>query len=418
MTGLKAKMRQFYQTVRSPDFEIPFLVFLTVVLVGVSFFGIRQVWLSGDLVKAWLMVLLGLISILLHWIAPLIYIENRKRNVYGYILIQASLAAALTLLSEDIDLPMTGFAYFLSLIGEVYGAVKSRIEKLWIAMFLLLVSLFSWWIYSGTWDILTWALGMLPATAFIMIYITLYDQQATAKEEAQALLVDLRRANRALERSARDIESLTLMAERQRMARELHDTLAQGLAGIILQMEAADSYLEKSDMRKAQSIIQQAMIRARQALSESRQVIDNLRKKSYDPEAFVEWMEKETARFAKETDIPCHLDVDLPLHMPVDMQLAIQRILGEGLMNIKKHARATQARLSVKEQKAAIEVRIADNGRGFLVGEISEDQGRYGLLGIEERAAELGGEFVIETEPGEGTILIVCLPSGHALQEA
>ena len=105
----------------------------------------------------------------------------------------------------------------------------------------------------------------------------MYSRQADARVKAQELLAELEAANRRLTESADQIEDLTLANERQRMARELHDTLAQGLAGLILQLEAADSHLASGHPDRAQAIVQQAMTRARETLAESRRAIDGLR---------------------------------------------------------------------------------------------------------------------------------------------
>ena len=106
----------------------------------------------------------------------------------------------------------------------------------------------------------------IAVVIFIVIYVTLYMRQAEAREQAQALLLELEKANRQLSEYADRVEDLTIANERQRMARELHDTLSQGLAGLILQLEAADANLAKDHSDKARVIIQQSMQQARATL--------------------------------------------------------------------------------------------------------------------------------------------------------
>jgi len=91
------------------------------------------------------------------------------------------------------------------------------------------------------------------------------------------LLAELESANRQLTEYAARVEDLTIAAERQRMARELHDTLSQGLAGLILQLEAADAHLAADRPERARGILEQSMEKARGTLKEARQVIDDLR---------------------------------------------------------------------------------------------------------------------------------------------
>jgi NarL family two-component system sensor histidine kinase YdfH len=413
MTNVFHQFRKAMKHPRKTGYEVPFLVFLTLVLAGVTFITIYQAIRQGSAGLALLFMLLSIFSIGLHWLAPKIYLSEQKPIIWFYLLLQTGLAFVLTVFSLDFVFPVTGFGFFLSLIGEGYGSLKDSLEKNGVVVLLLMISLGAWWINVGVGEFWNWALGMLPATAFIIIYISLYAQQALAKEAAHKLLADLRRANHRLAESACQVETLTLMTERQRMARELHDTLAQGLAGIILQMEAADSYLDQQQAAKAQEIIRMAMGRARQTLAESRQVIDDLRKKAYDPEAFAGWIYDEADHFTQVTGISCRVDVDLPPHMPVDVQLAIQRILSEGLTNIRKHAAASQVWLSVKPADRCLVVRIQDDGCGFDPDAVLSATDRYGLLGIRERAAEFDGWVRFESGAGEGTVIRVGLPLGN-----
>jgi NarL family two-component system sensor histidine kinase YdfH len=410
MANLYQQFRMLLKDERKPGYEVPFLIFLTLVLVGVTFVNVYQAFREGQSGMGIFFIFLSLVSIGLHWLAPKIFLSDQKSIILIYLLVQTSLAFVLTVFSLDAVFPVTGFGFFLSLIGEAYGSLKTLPEKNGTVGFLLVISLGAWWVNMGIEEFWSWALGMLPSTAFIVIYISLYSQQATAKEAAQKLLEDLRLANHKLAESAREVETLTLMTERQRMARELHDTLAQGLAGIILQMEAADSYLDNQQAEKAQEIIRIAMGRARQTLAESREVIDDLRKKAYDPESFASWIYDEVDDFIKVTGVYCQVDVQLPPYMPVEMQLAIQRLLGEGLTNIKKHAAAGKVWLSVKMEESSILVTIRDDGCGFNPEDVLDAVDRYGLLGIRERVSELGGWVSFESEPGEGTIIQVGLP--------
>ena len=117
---------------------------------------------------------------------------------------------------------------------------------------------------------------------FVVIYVTLYVRQMEAREKAQALAVELETANRQLTDYAARVEDLTIANERQRMARELHDTLSQGLAGLILQLEAAQAHLGQDHPAKAREIITDAMGQARRTLSEARRAIDDLRQSPQD----------------------------------------------------------------------------------------------------------------------------------------
>ncbi|MCA9968553.1 MAG: hypothetical protein KC423_30115, partial [Anaerolineales bacterium] len=130
---------------------------------------------------------------------------------------------------------------------------------------------------------------------FVLIYVMLFMQQMKARQEAQKLLSELENANEQLAAYAQQVENLTLETERQRMARELHDTLAQGLAGLILQIEGLELHLEQGNQEKVAEIAAQAKKRARSTLAEARQVIGALRQQ--DSASTAESIMHEVERF-------------------------------------------------------------------------------------------------------------------------
>ncbi len=152
---------------------------------------------------------------------------------------------------------------------------------------------------------------------FVVIYVTLYMRQNEAREQAQSIAAELETANRQLSDYAAQVEDLTIANERQRMARELHDTLSQGLAGLILQLEAADAHLTNNRNDKAQSIINNAMKQARVTLADARRAIDDLRQPSLDD--LDSALRREIDRFTDATGIPAlfHSDPTPPLPAPV-----------------------------------------------------------------------------------------------------
>ena len=159
-----------------------------------------------------------------------------------------------------------------------------------------------------------WFLAMLPMTFFVVVYVVLYSRQAEARMQAQRLLRDLEGANRQLTEYAARVEDLTIAAERQRMARELHDTLSQGLAGLILQLEAADAHLAANHPERARSILEQSMEKARGTLREARQAIDDLRQPA--GRDLAEAAAQEAERFTLATGIACEPSIELSSRDP------------------------------------------------------------------------------------------------------
>jgi len=160
------------------------------------------------------------------------------------------------------------FAIYMALLGEAIGMFGLTRRGLLAALYYLTLAFISIQQVITTIPPVLLAVTALPVLIFVVIYVTLYSRQAKAREQAQELAAELETANRQLTEYAAQVEDLTIAAERQRMARELHDTLSQGLAGLILQLEAADAHLNQSRPEKARQIIAQSMQKARESLAE------------------------------------------------------------------------------------------------------------------------------------------------------
>jgi NarL family two-component system sensor histidine kinase YdfH len=203
---------------------------------------------------------------------------------------------------------------------------------------------------------------------------------------------------------------LTLTTERQRMARELHDTLAQGLAGLILQLEAADSHINNQNHQKAQAIIQQAMSRARMALADARRAIRDLRENPSTPTDLNDAIQEEIERFQASTGIPCKANICQPPSLSPQLAENIIRAISEGLSNIARHAEASEANLSMRCDDTMIMIEIGDNGIGFDPQKAIGRSGHYGLVGLRERARLYGGSLTIDSQPSLGSTLKIQLP--------
>jgi NarL family two-component system sensor histidine kinase YdfH len=247
---------------------------------------------------------------------------------------------------------------------------------------------------------------VLPAFVLVVGYAL---QQGRAHAQTQRLLRELELAHRQLADDAICIEDLTRTAERQRMARELHDTLAQGLAGLILQLEAVKAHLAAKREERALSIVTQAMGRARTTLAAARSAIDDLRSATMPVTDLQHALEEETLRFTAATGILCTSRFSILSPVPSELSESIRRSVAEGLLNAARHAQASQVWVCVTEHDQELTIEVRDDGIGFDP-EALPKPGHYGLLGLRERARLLGGRFALRTAPGEGTTLRFFLP--------
>jgi two-component system NarL family sensor kinase len=196
----------------------------------------------------------------------------------------------------------------------------------------------------------------------------------------------------AVERARLAGESVHLarMEERTRLAREIHDTLAQGLTAIGLQIEDAIARLG-SDADAARPL-QRAMDLSRAALDDARDSIRQLRSAGAPPLA--ERLKATAHAFAAETGIRAHVDAKGHAALPSAHEDEVMRIAAEALRNIRTHAHATDVTMSLETGRRRVRLDISDNGRGFLPSSRSTG---FGLIGMRERARALGGRLTVST---------------------
>ena len=259
-------------------------------------------------------------------------------------------------------------------------------------------------------------LGSLTLILFVIACVLLYIQQGRAHQRDQAILreletahAELKTAHGQLEEYAAQVEDLTLIAERQRLARELHDTLAQGLVGLTMQLETIDALLLKQHSQQARTIVQQAMTRARATMTEARSAIEDLRTET-EAHDFSQAVQREIQRFTAATGIPCTCSLPEALPLATSFHEHLLRLVTEGLLNIARHAQATHAWVCAACDQERLTFEIGDDGIGFDPAVEALQAGHYGLLGLRERARLLQGQLFILSAPGKGTTIRLQLP--------
>ncbi len=347
------------------------------------------------------------LHILLHWLTPIAL--QKTSWLVGYILVQAAIIFTTVLMAQSIGMLL---GLYLAMIGEVAGMLRELRKVAWGVLFFLGLSVINFGLITDWRSLLGWPLAVLPLTFFVLIYVLLYSRQTEANERALALLADLESANRQLKEYSAQVEDLTITNERQRMARELHDTLSQGLAGLILQLEAADAHLANDRADRARPIIQQVMVNARSTLADARRAIDNLRQEQVVPGTIQEALQQHARHFTETTGLPCNMDIQVPstMDLPENLFEPVERSTAEALSNIIRHAKASRAQIDLLVDAEELVLRVRDDGVGFEPTRIGRKSGHYGLVGISERARLVGGQVNIESQPGAGTLLILRLP--------
>jgi two-component system, NarL family, sensor kinase len=208
-------------------------------------------------------------------------------------------------------------------------------------------------------------------------------------------------------RLAEDATRLARAEERTRIAREIHDTLAQGLTAIALNIESAMHRLD-SRPDQARERLERALAMARQNLEDARQSVLDLRTTPLAGKPLAEALAALGRAFTSETGVAVRVDADPGLQLPLRTEAELFRIAQEALTNVRKHAHAREVRLSLRRHGASLRLSVRDNGRGFSARRPSNDG--HGLLGMRERAKLLGGRLQVSSTPGHGTRITARVP--------
>ena len=200
---------------------------------------------------------------------------------------------------------------------------------------------------------------------------------------------------------------LARVEERTRLAREIHDTLAQSLTAITLQLESALRHLETSPAR-ARERVERARATARESLEEARRSVLDLRTAPLAGRPLAEALAALGRAFTAETGVRVHLRAAPLPSLPLRTEAELYRIAQEALTNVRRHARAHTVEIGLRAAGGRVRLSVRDDGRGFAAGRVAP--GRYGILGMRERARLLGGSLRVTSRAGQGTLVSVSVP--------
>jgi signal transduction histidine kinase len=257
-------------------------------------------------------------------------------------------------------------------------------------------------LFLSTWPLqgLTLLTFILARTVIFVILAGVITQLVSQQYKQQASLME---ANAKLTRYVSVVEELTISRERNRMARELHDTLAHTLSAASVQLEAANS-LWQDDRERSHTALAQATTITRDGLAETRRALKALRAAPLD-DLGLELALRELGELTQQRS-GAHTVVTVPAQlasMPAEVEQTLYRAAQEALENVVRHAQASHVELSLQMNGPAVRMTIRDNGVGFDAGSSQAKAERYGLSGMEERVSALGGRMTLTSAPGAGT---------------
>ena len=198
--------------------------------------------------------------------------------------------------------------------------------------------------------------------------------------------------------------------ERNRLAREIHDTLAQGLTATTLQLESADALLEAgAPPERARGPLWRALSLARSNLEEARRSVLDLRAAPLEGRSLSGALKSLVERWEAETGVSArYAAVNGARPLPPGVEVALYRVAQEALANVARHAAAGRATVRLAVTPERVRLVVEDDGRGFDASEVPD--GHHGLVGMRERAELLGGTFEVVSVPGVGTRVEAAVP--------
>ena len=235
----------------------------------------------------------------------------------------------------------------------------------------------------------------------------------TSTDEIGLLSHAFNRMVEQLKEHEEKLKGLAILKERERLACELHDSLAQDLAFLRLKLIEAEESLRDDSHPETKHLVKELFQIVDEAYQDLRESIYGLRALALKNHvefiaAFTDYLRD----FSEVRKIPVELEVDQPRAISFSPQVEIQfiRIIHEALTNIVKHARATKGKITIQNNDDHATITIEDDGKGFLQDSVSENGLHFGLATMKDRAESVGGKLTVESVPEKGTRVTILLP--------
>jgi signal transduction histidine kinase len=323
--------------------------------------------------------------------------ERRLGVLGGYWAIAAVVTVVLVVLSASYSLLLYGL-YPLMFVTLGWWAMVPVVG---------LTALTGW--VAGFWsdgaESVTSVLATAGVSALVAVFVTAIARQSEQRRDALAALAATRAELADTARHA------GVLAERERLARELHDTVAQGFTSVVTQLESAEQALDDRPA-DARQHLEKARRTARDSLDQVRRSVRALRPDLLEAASLSSALQQVVRQWSEDSGVRSELcTTGEPVPLNSEVETALLRTAQESLANVARHAGATRVVVSLSFLGDTVTLDVDDDGRGFDGRSRPGPDGGFGLIGMRERIEAAGGELTVESRRGEGTTIAVSVPA-------
>jgi len=358
-----------------------------------------------DLLWSLALLLAGYLVLL---IAEPFFFRRNRPLTYIYVLVQIAIISAVALITPTADF----FAIlFCPLVVQVMHNFPQRTGFLITGLFAVITSI-----------LLLLGLGPEEGLPLIFIYGVIYfllaafiaiiREAETAREESQQQQVELQAAHRQLQSYTAQAEELAVLEERNRLARNLHDSVTQTIFSMRLTAEAARMLLDREPARVGTELDKLQNL-AKSALAEMRSLIFELRPTAVTELGLIPALRHHIMTLERQNGLTVDLQVSGEPHLPELEAQRLFRISQEALNNVIKYSQTDKARLTLRFDGERVFLQIEDEGIGFDPLALITTQDHIGLATMQERVDAMGGLLTIDSQPGQGTRVMVEVTSNN-----
>jgi signal transduction histidine kinase len=398
-------MSRFWSALKSPfagedwGLNLAFVLTVGASLIPTLFLNYSVVGTLGTLFSIVLALLFCFFGL---WLFPLF--DHHPSDWVGFTYFLIQLVIAVTILNINL---LNGTIIFLPLpivSQSVFSLPRGMRAALWILLTLAVfipVGILSNWVQAATSGI-----AYISGIVFVAVFSQVYVSEARSRQEIQRLASALQRANQRLRNLAVAADELATTKERNRLAREIHDSLGHYLTVVNVQLEAARSVFER-DPETALNALTKAQSLTKEGLSEVRRSVAALRASPLEGRPLTEaitdlLIECQSSGLVAELHLSGQ---STPL--PSQVEHTLYRAAQECLSNTRRHARASSVDVTLDYQPTLVKLVVQDTGVGF---NLLQDHEGYGLAGLRERLLLLNGDLLIQSARGEGTRVEISIP--------